>query len=34
MLRRDGQPIGVDPDFAIYDDGDQVELVKTRAAAS
>jgi DNA helicase II / ATP-dependent DNA helicase PcrA len=28
ILRRDGQAIGVDPRFAIYDDGDQMGLVR------
>ena len=28
MLRIDGHSIGVDPNFTIYDDGDQVSLVK------
>ena len=27
-LRRDGPAIGVDPNFVIYDDGDQLALVK------
>ncbi|HEY7062594.1 MAG TPA: UvrD-helicase domain-containing protein [Chloroflexota bacterium] len=28
ILRRDGQAVGIDPHFVIYDDGDQVSLMK------
>jgi DNA helicase-2/ATP-dependent DNA helicase PcrA len=28
ILRRDGTSVGVDPNFVIYDDSDQIELIK------
>ncbi len=33
ILRRDGQAVGIDPHFVIYDDGDQVSLMKKLLAA-
>jgi DNA helicase II / ATP-dependent DNA helicase PcrA len=33
ILRRDGQAIGIDPHFVIYDDGDQISLMKKLLAA-
>jgi DNA helicase-2/ATP-dependent DNA helicase PcrA len=32
ILRRDGEPIGVVPEFVIFDDSDQMELVKQAIA--
>jgi DNA helicase-2/ATP-dependent DNA helicase PcrA len=33
ILRRDGQAVGIDPHFVIYDDGDQIGLMKKILAA-